>query len=375
MKKGAKNLRVLMSADTLGGVWTYALQLATALQPHGVQVVLATMGPPLSRQQRQQATQVSDMIVCESGFRLEWMEAPWRDVEAAGQWLLQLERRYQPDLVHLNHYSHGDLDWCAPRLVVGHSCVLSWWRAVFSEEPPESYALYRRRVRQGLQGADWVVAPSQAMLSALKQHYGPLPPTTVVYNGHQRLEYPPLVKEPYVLAVGRAWDAAKNLGALAQVAPALRWPVYLAGETKHPDGGYAELRSVKILGQLAPDSLAHWYARAPIYALPARYEPFGLSVLEAALAGCALVIGDIDSLRELWEEAACFVPTDDPQALQDTINCLINDSVWRRTIAARAAARARRYTLEQMARNYLSLYQDLLGSGEFSAARANASFS
>ncbi|MGR6036324.1 MAG: glycosyltransferase family 4 protein [Candidatus Nitrosoglobus sp.] len=350
-----------MSTDTVGGVWTYALQLATALRCHGVQVVLATMGAPLSSQQRCQAEQVPDMVVCESGFRLEWMEAPWVEVERAGQWLLRLERRYRPDLVHLNHYSHGNLDWRVPRLVVGHSCVFSWWRAVFSEAPPECYEPYRRRVRQGLRGADLVVAPSRAMLSALECHYGPLPSSTVVYNGRRSMEYPRLKKEPYVLAVGRAWDTAKNLGTLAQVAPSLRWPVYLAGERQHPDGGRTELRHVKTLGQLAPEILANWYARASIYALPARYEPFGLSVLEASLAGCAPVIGDIDSLRELWDGgAACFIPADDPQALQDAINTLIDNPDWRGIIASLAAARAQRYTLERMAENYLSLYQNLL---------------
>ncbi len=39
--------------------------------------------------------------------------------------------------------------------------------------------------------------------------------------------------------------------------------------------------------------------------LPARYEPFGLSVLEAALSGCALVLGDIPSLRESGATRPC----------------------------------------------------------------------
>lgn len=367
MSKMLENLRILMSTDTVGGVWTYALQLATALRRYKVQVVLATMGAPLSFQQRRQAEQVPNMVVCESDFRLEWMEAPWGEVEKAGQWLLRLARRYRPDLVHLNHYSHGNLDWQVPRLVVGHSCVLSWWHAVFSEPPPTCYELYRRRVQQGLQGADLVVAPSQTMLSALEYHYGPLPPSIVVYNGRRNMEYPRLKKEPYILAVGRLWDAAKNLEGLAQVAPSLPWPVYLAGERQHPDGGCTELRHVKILGQLTPEILANWYARASIYVLPARYEPFGLSVLEAALAGCAPVIGDIDSLRELWDEgAACFIPADDPQALQEAINLLINNPDWREMVARLAAARAQRYTLERMAENYLTLYQHLLEGHGFS---------
>lgn len=36
--------RILMTADTVGGVWTYALELAQALDSRGIQIALATMG-------------------------------------------------------------------------------------------------------------------------------------------------------------------------------------------------------------------------------------------------------------------------------------------------------------------------------------------
>jgi hypothetical protein len=38
-------MKVLMTADTVGGVWTYALELSAALHSHDVHVILATMGP------------------------------------------------------------------------------------------------------------------------------------------------------------------------------------------------------------------------------------------------------------------------------------------------------------------------------------------
>jgi hypothetical protein len=38
--------KVLMTADTVGGVWTYALELAAGLGEHGVEVAIATMGAP-----------------------------------------------------------------------------------------------------------------------------------------------------------------------------------------------------------------------------------------------------------------------------------------------------------------------------------------
>src|SRR4051812_28547384 len=120
-----------MTADTVGGVWTYALELARALEADAVEVVLATMGAPLSTDQRQEATEIRNLDLVESSYRLPWMEYPWSDVEAAGDWLLQLADRVSPDVVHLNEPVYGALPWPIPSVAVGHSCVLSWWQAVW----------------------------------------------------------------------------------------------------------------------------------------------------------------------------------------------------------------------------------------------------
>jgi glycogen synthase len=165
--------KVLMTADTVSGVWTYAVELARGLAEHGVEVALATMGDPLNDLQREKADRIPHLKVFESAFRLEWMEDdPWRDVEKAGDWLLGLEDRIGPDLIHLNGYAHGSLPWNAPRVMVGHSCVLSWWRAVKNEPAPESWNRYAREVAAGLAAADLVIAPSQAMLATLAESYG-----------------------------------------------------------------------------------------------------------------------------------------------------------------------------------------------------------
>ena len=71
---------VLMTADTVGGVWHYAVELAAALGCRGVRVALATMGAPLTPSQREQIASVSTATVYESSYKLEWMEEPWDDV-------------------------------------------------------------------------------------------------------------------------------------------------------------------------------------------------------------------------------------------------------------------------------------------------------
>jgi glycogen synthase len=351
--------RILMTADTVGGVWTYALELAQALQSYAIDVVLATMGAPLNEQQRTAVQQVANIMLCESAWKLEWMEAPWDDVAAAGAWLLDLEALTQPDIVHLNGYAHGALPWQSSTLIVGHSCVLSWFAAVKGIAPPADWERYQQEVRRGLHAADLVTAPTEAMLTVLRTHYGGFRAAPVVYNGLQMSHFPPLAKQPYILTAGRVWDEAKNIAVLAHVAPQLSWPVLVAGEERHPEGGTVRFATVPQLGKLAPADLALRLGHAAIFALPARYEPFGLTVLEAGLAGCALVLGDIPSLREVWDGAALFVPPDQPDALAEALEHLIQDVWWRELMAQRARARALRYTPALMAHAYVRLYAKL----------------
>jgi len=348
-----------MTADSVGGVWTYALELSRGLTRRGVEVALATLGQPLTAGQWAEARAIDGLRVHESEYQLEWMDEPWDDVRASGAWLLELEARLAPDVVHLNGYCHGALPWRAPALVVAHSCVLSWWQAVHGEAAPERYARYHQEVSRGLARAQAVVAPSAAMLAALREHYGTLPNAEVIHNARDMGVSAPLAKEPFILAAGRLWDAAKNLRALDAVAHRTAWPVRVAGETRHPGGGACQAANAELLGPLPPHRLADLMARAGIFALPARYEPFGLSALEAGLAGCALVLGDIPSLREVWGDAALYVPPDDLEALWAALEGLARFPEARECWGERARARALSYSVDRQVDAYLARYAAL----------------
>jgi len=331
--------RLLMTADAVGGVWTYALELARALVPFGIDTTLATMGPLPTTDQIADAAAIPGLDLVTSTFALEWMEHPWDDVRAAGEWLVELESRVQPFVVHLNGFVHAALRWRAPVLVVGHSCVVSWHEAVGGDIDAAWLSAYREAVTAGIRAADCVVAPSATMLSALQRHYGPLRRAAVVENGRDPSAFRIARKAPFVLTAGRLWDRAKNVDALRRIADRLSWPLVAArGLPRH----------VMTSGLL----------RASIFALPARYEPFGLLPLEAALSRCALVLGDVASLREIWGDAALYVDPDDADALHAAIESLIADPRRLQEYAGRAHSRARRYSVDRMASRYARIYDD-----------------
>jgi glycosyltransferase involved in cell wall biosynthesis len=197
------------------------------------------------------------------------------------------------------------------------------------------------------------------MLDSLAVNYGHARGGRVLPNGTSGRLFAPGRKQEFVLAAGRFWDAAKNLAALEQVAPGLPWPVRVAGSSVHPDGGSVVPRGVQCLGELPREALARELAAAAIYALPARYEPFGLSVLEAALSGCALVLGDVPSLRETWGDAALYVPADDTAKLRSTLVSLIRQPAERARLAAASRSRAQFFTPERKCDGYLEAYAQL----------------
>lgn len=60
------------------------------------------IGAPVSRSQRAEVGSIPNTEFFESTYKLEWMNQPWNDVDAAADWLLQIENQFRPDLAHLN---------------------------------------------------------------------------------------------------------------------------------------------------------------------------------------------------------------------------------------------------------------------------------
>jgi glycogen(starch) synthase len=353
-----------MTADCVGGVWNYCLDLVAAVAPFGVEVGIATMGPRPSSAQRAEMKRIPNLELFESDYQLEWMEAPWASADAAGDWLIDLAARFEPDIIHLNGFSHAVLPWHRPVVVVAHSCVRSWWTAVKAEPVPARFDEYTRRVSAGLRAASLVIAPSAAMLDAIDENYHLVVPKAVIPNGRALPLHSLTAKQEFVLTAGRLWDEAKGILLLEEIAPGLPWPVYAAGEHRHPSGSQYSVRNLKTLGHLSNLKLASYLRRAAIYAAPAFYEPFGLTVLEAALSGCALVLSDIPTFREIWTGAALLVARSDRHRWLKSLLRLVVDKKLRLSLGERARERAAALNPETMGQRYFSAYCEVLTRGE-----------
>jgi glycosyltransferase involved in cell wall biosynthesis len=352
------SMRVLMTTDTVGGVWTHATALASALAELGNEIHLVTLGPAARADQRAMLDGENIHLI-ETDLALEWQDPEAADLERARTLLLDLERTIRPDVVHLNSYREATFEWLAPVVLVAHSCVNSWGHAcndtAFLAEP--RWQRYGQLVAAGLAGSSAWVAPTCAFGETIARLYTPPRPGLLIWNGITPA-FPTIIpKQTSVLAAGRMWDKAKNLAALAAVADAVPCPIDVAGSGAEPGQPHS---AINLLGELPQAELRQRMLGAAIFASPALYEPFGLSVLEAAAAGCALVLADIPTFRELWQDAAIFVVPGDVDALRSALSWLAADSDACMALQRAARRRARRYERGRMATSYAELYLDLV---------------
>lgn len=355
---------IFVTADAVGGVWPYAIDLARGLVAGGAHVELAVLGPSPDLAQREEVAAIPGVTMQLTNLPLEWLATNATAVMKAGALLAECAERSGCDLVHLNSPAlAAGLCFGVPLVVTCHSCVATWWHAVRGGALPADFAWRRQLTEAGLRAADRVIAPSAAFAAALAQEYElPVEPQ-VIANGRARqarLACPPGLPARFLFTAGRLWDDGKNVRAVDRIAAMLDVPVFAAGPLAGPDGTRIALPNLRLLGPLRSGVIAGCMAQAGTFVSLARYEPFGLAVLEAAQAGCALVLSDIASFREIWGDAACYVDCDDSEAGAAALRRLLEDPLLCRRRGEAARARAARYEVAAMVDATAQLYRTVL---------------
>ncbi|WP_250007252.1 glycosyltransferase family 1 protein [Actinoplanes sp. M2I2] len=147
----------------------------------------------------------------------------------------------------------------------------------------------------------------------------------------------------YLLQVG-ARRPHKNVAALVRVLPHLPedYHLVLVGtvDDRFPDEVPALAGELGVAGRIvhlprvSEPELHSLYAGAAAFVYPSLIEGLGLPLLEAMAAGLPVVAGDIPVFREIAEDAAVLVPSDEPQAWADAILSLRSPEVREALVAA-----------------------------------------
>lgn len=113
------------------------------------------------------------------------------------------------------------------------------------------------------------------------------------------------------------------------------------------------------------DDIAAALSSLTVFVSAARTEPFGLAIVEAMAAGLPIVASASEGALEILEDGFTgkLVPTDNPEALAQAINDLLDDPLERSRLGSNAQLAAReRYSLQRMARDTERVYREVLAS-------------
>ncbi|HEY2804721.1 MAG TPA: glycosyltransferase family 1 protein [Gemmatimonadales bacterium] len=178
------------------------------------------------------------------------------------------------------------------------------------------------------------------------------------------------VRAPWFLCVG-GFETRKNLGlivrALALLPPEERATVVLVGQRNEEAEALAEdardLGVDRWLPQvdfLVEEDLAALYAGARAVIMPSLLEGFGLPVVEGMHAGTPAIVSSAGSLPEIAGDAAIVIDPGDAAGLAAAIRTLACDDRVQGALAARARARAPRFTWSAAADQTFKVYEEVL---------------
>ena len=242
-----------MTADAVGGVWTYALELARRARRARRRVDARDHGRAARPRQRADAARDRDLDALESRSGWNgWRPVGRRDARgrvAARRWRARDARRRPPQRLRARSAAvAGAGAWWSPT-----PASLSWWQAVHGGAPPPSWRSLSpasvarglaRAPRGGRADAPHAARARRALRSAARARIGdpqrPRPLRGPAGREGRRSCSPP----------GGSGTTAKNLAALDGGGAGAPWPVMRGGDARTPDGGARSAPRRRALGPL-----------------------------------------------------------------------------------------------------------------------------
>jgi glycosyltransferase involved in cell wall biosynthesis len=342
----------------IGGSERHLLTLLPALRDRGVDVSFVGLDDPAG---------VLDPFYEELTVPFERLPAP-RDLDPAlAVRLARTLRSLRPDVVH-THLVHADV----------YSAVAPGARLVSTKHNPDPFRAgpFRFAERVLAWRASRVIAISEAVRRFSVEQVGlPRAKVVVVHYGLDELprawaDNPPLPlpdSAPVLLAVCRL-APQKGLETAVRAFPANPGAVLVVLGEGPDRTALSDLAAGLGVGDrlLLPGrvgDVATLYRRADLVVHPARWEGFGLAMLEAMLAAKPVVAARAGSAPELVDDGrtGLLVPADDPEALAGAVSTLLADPARAGAMGEAGLRRAHaEFSVARMADRTAEVYADTI---------------
>jgi len=243
----------------------------------------------------------------------------------------------------------------------------------FLEEPKAKPGKIKKRLRQvqaNIDRADHIVCVSQFTLSTVTTHLRlGNRPVEVIHNGCNVSEFPAFdhprhrPARPFIFSLGTVLPK-KNFHVLPGLLGGNDYELVIAGilNSDYEKIIWAEARRhgvqsrVHLLGPVSEEEKSWYFRNCLAFAFPSLAEGFGIPVVEAMYYGKPVFLSDHASLPEIGGSEAYYFTDFDSAAMQEVFSRGIAD-YQSQGKAEKIRQRALRYSWDQAARDYLTIYR------------------
>jgi phosphatidyl-myo-inositol alpha-mannosyltransferase len=271
--------------------------------------------------------------------------------------------RFAPEVVHV-HEPLVPGPALAALVTSNPPVVATFHRA----EPSRTYAKYARLLRRYVRRIHTVIAVSQSAAETLQAVVGAVDLTiianAVASDRFTRLR-PRRPASPTALFVGRL-EQRKGPEVLLEAFHGLAgdFSLHVVGdgpERKRLWRRFGSDDRIVFLGRLDDDGRDLELAAADVFVSPALGgESFGVVLLEAMAAGCAVLASDLAGYRDAASDAAWFFPAGNVKALRDKLRALLCERDARDKLSRAGVARAAGFSFDEAAAKYVATYEQAI---------------
>lgn len=176
------------------------------------------------------------------------------------------------------------------------------------------------------------------------------------------------LRPPTIVFLGRLDEPRKGLNVLLKALREINTPVVLkviGAGTPRSEAGELPNTTVQWLGRVSEEEKARVLAEADIYVAPnLGGESFGIVLVEAMAAGCAVLASDLESFSlvcdaEAEQPAGQLFRTGDAHDLAQKLQELLDDPRKRQALADAGVERAKQYDWSTVASQVLAVYESI----------------
>lgn len=362
----ASKFKLLMATDVKSEVWNYSLTLSRELLKHiNAEILMISFGGMPTDSQKKELEDLNiEFQFTDFSTDIEFNP----DISKIKTTFESSIKSFNPHVIHLNHLYFD--------LIFNKPCVLACHK-IFNDSINRYNHLdkdslnFKQIMNKSLNNADIIVAPSRFFAENIIKTYNFTKGIKIIYNGVDYKPYSDMPESSTLVACGNLSDNNKSMNLLLSIAYKLPDNIKikiignLQSDRKLP-------KNVEFLKNLSNLELQEVYKNSSIYIALSNFEANGLSSIQAAYSGCAILANDIPVCKELWGDCAYVFERDNAISLMRCINNLVENKNLLEITARNCQAKALSvFNSKRMAYEYINLYKNVLKKHQTSEKGSN----